>query len=166
MATVDVAGQAHEGTTGVWTPVRREQAREGRHKVGATIVLDGVSESFDLRGGLEHLEAMNADSGVPLTELRVDGGMTANETLMQFQADQVNVPVVRPVVAETTALGAAYAAGIAVGFWEGENDVTDNWAEDKRWEPKMDKNERERLFRNWKKAVTKTFDWVDDDVKE
>ena len=92
--------------------------------------------------------------------------MTANETLMQFQADQVNVPVVRPVVAETTALGAAYAAGIAVGFWEGENDVTDNWAEDKRWEPKMDESERERLFRNWKKAVTKTFDWVDDDVKE
>jgi len=121
------------------------------------------STAFQTR---EVLEAMNADSGVPLTELRVDGGMTANETLMQFQADQVNVPVVRPVVAETTALGAAYAAGIAVGFWEGENDVTDNWAEDKRWEPKMDKNERERLFRNWKKAVTKTFDWVDDDVKE
>ena len=121
------------------------------------------STAFQTR---EVLEAMNADSGVPLTELRVDGGMTANETLMQFQADQVNVPVVRPVVAETTALGAAYAAGIAVGFWEGENDVTDNWTEDKRWEPKMDKNERERLFRNWKKAVTKTFDWVDDDVKE
>ena len=114
----------------------------------------------------EVLEAMNADSGVPLTELRVDGGMTANETLMQFQADQVNVPVVRPVVAETTALGAAYAAGIAVGFWEGEKDVTANWAEDKRWEPKMDQDERERLFRNWKKAVTKTFDWMDDDVKE
>jgi glycerol kinase len=121
------------------------------------------STAFQTR---EVLEAMNADSGVPLTELRVDGGMTANETLMQFQADQVNVPVVRPVVAETTALGAAYAAGIAVGFWEGENDVTDNWAEDKRWEPKMDGSERERLFRNWKKAVTKTFDWVDDDVKE
>jgi len=114
----------------------------------------------------EVLEAMNADSGHALTELKVDGGMTRDELLMQFQADQVNVPVVRPVVAETTALGAAYAAGIAVGFWEGENDVTDNWAEDKRWEPKMDKNERERLFRNWKKAVTKTFDWVDDDVKE
>jgi len=121
------------------------------------------STAFQTR---EVLEAMNADSGVPLTELRVDGGMTANETLMQFQADQVNVPVVRPVVAETTALGAAYAAGIAVGFWEGEHDVTDNWAEDKRWEPKMDQDERERLFRNWKKAVTKTFDWMDDDVKE
>ena len=121
------------------------------------------STAFQTR---EVLEAMNADSGVPLTELRVDGGMTANEALMQFQADQVNVPVVRPVVAETTALGAAYAAGIAVGFWQGENDVIDNWAEDKRWEPKMDEDERERLFRNWKKAVTKTFDWVDDDVRE
>ncbi|HMR23530.1 MAG TPA: FGGY-family carbohydrate kinase, partial [Micropruina sp.] len=92
--------------------------------------------------------------------------MTANDTLMQFQADQVGVPVVRPVVAETTALGAAYAAGIAVGYWNGEQDVIDNWAEDKRWEPQMDSAERERLYRQWKKAVTRTFDWVDDDVKE
>ena len=114
----------------------------------------------------EVLDAMNADSGVPLTELKVDGGMTANETLMQFQADQVGVPVIRPVVAETTALGAAYAAGIAVGFWSGEEDVVKNWAEDKHWEPKMDDAERDRLYRNWKKAVTKTFDWVDADVKE
>ena len=114
----------------------------------------------------EVLDAMNADSGVPLTELKVDGGMTANETLMQFQADQVGVPVIRPVVADTTALGAAYAAGIAVGFWNGEEDVVKNWAEDKRWEPKMDDAERDRLYRNWKKAVTKTFDWVDADVKE
>ena len=114
----------------------------------------------------EVLDAMNADSGVPLTELKVDGGMTANETLMQFQADQVGVPVIRPVVAETTALGAAYAAGIAVGFWSGEEDVVKNWAEDKRWEPKMDDAERDRLYRDWKKAVTKTFDWVDADVKE
>ncbi|MEA5655373.1 glycerol kinase GlpK [Cutibacterium granulosum] len=114
----------------------------------------------------EVLDAMNADSGVPLTELKVDGGMTANETLMQFQADQVGVPVIRPVVAETTALGAAYAAGIAVGFWSGEEDVVKNWAEDKHWEPKMDDAERDRLYRNWKKAVTKTFDWVDTDVKE
>ena len=114
----------------------------------------------------EVLDAMEADSGVKLAELKVDGGMTANETLMQFQADQVGVPVVRPVVAETTALGAAYAAGIAVGFWNGEQDVIDNWAEDKRWEPSMDEGERERLYRQWKKAVTRTFDWVDDDVKE
>ncbi|MFZ1411706.1 MAG: glycerol kinase GlpK [Micropruina sp.] len=114
----------------------------------------------------EVLDAMEADSGVTLAELKVDGGMTSNETLMQFQADQVGVPVVRPVVAETTALGAAYAAGIAVGYWNGEQDVIDNWAEDKRWVPSMEADERERLYRNWKKAVTKTFDWVDADVAE
>jgi glycerol kinase len=112
----------------------------------------------------EVLDAMEADSGVKLAELKVDGGMTMNETLMQFQADQVGVPVIRPVVAETTALGAAYAAGIAVGYWNGEQDVIDNWAEAKRWEPKMDEGERERLYRQWKKAVTRTFDWVDDDI--
>ena len=112
----------------------------------------------------EVLDAMEADSGVQLAELKVDGGMTMNDTLMQFQADQLGVDVVRPVVAETTALGAAYAAGIAVGFWDGEQDVIDNWAEAKRWTPSMDEDERERLYRNWKKAVTRTFDWVDDDV--
>ncbi len=114
----------------------------------------------------EVLEAMEADSGVKLAELKVDGGMTMNETLMQFQADQLGVDVVRPVVAETTALGAAYAAGIAVGYWDGEQDVIDNWAEAKRWSPNVDETERDRLFRNWKKAVTRTFDWVDEDVKE
>ena len=110
-------------------------------------------------------EAMEADSGVRLAELRVDGGMTANEMLMQFQADQLGVDVVRPVVAETTALGAAYAAGIAVGFWAGEGDVVANWAEGKRWESGAGEDERERLFRNWKKAVTRTFDWVDEDTR-
>jgi len=113
----------------------------------------------------EVVDAMNADSGVDLKELRVDGGMVANEALMQFQADILGVDVVRPKVAETTALGAAYAAGIAVGFWKGEQDVVDNWAEDKRWTPQMDEAERERLYRNWKKAVTKTFEWVDEDVE-
>lgn len=113
----------------------------------------------------EVLEAMEADSGVQLAELKVDGGMTANETLMQFQANQVGVPVVRPVVAETTALGAAYAAGIAVGYWDGQQDVIDNWAEDKRWEPVAGEDERASQYRNWKKAVTRTFDWVDEDVK-
>jgi glycerol kinase len=107
---------------------------------------------------------MEADSGAKLAGLKVDGGMTANNTLMQFQADQVGVPVILPVVAETTALGAAYAAGIAVGFWNGEQDVIDNWAEDKRWVPAQDPAESARLYRNWKKAVTKTFDWVDADV--
>jgi glycerol kinase len=114
----------------------------------------------------EVLDAMNADSGVPLTELKVDGGMTANNLLMQFQADVLGVPVVRPVVAETTALGAAYAAGIATGFWNGEQDVIDNWAEDKRWSPAADPNEVARIYRNWKKAVTKTFNWVDADTQE
>ncbi len=114
----------------------------------------------------EVLDAMEADSGVKLAELKVDGGMTMNETLMQFQADQLGVDVVRPVVAETTALGAAYAAGIAVGYWAGEQDVIDNWAEAKRWSPQADEAERGRLYRNWKKAVTRTFDWVDDDVVE
>jgi len=113
----------------------------------------------------EVLDAMNADSGVDLTELKVDGGMVGNETLMQFQADILGVPVIRPKVAETTALGAAYAAGIAIGFWSGEQDVIDNWAEDKRWEPSMDEGERDRQYRLWKKAVTKTLDWVDDDVR-
>ncbi len=112
----------------------------------------------------EVLDAMNADSGVDLTELRVDGGMVANELLMQFQADILNVDVIRPEVAETTALGAAYAAGIAVGFWDGEQDVTANWREGKRWSPAMESDERERQYRLWKKAVTKTLDWVDDDV--
>ncbi|MCS4484757.1 glycerol kinase GlpK [Gleimia sp. 6138-11-ORH1] len=113
----------------------------------------------------EVLDAMNADSGVALTELRVDGGMIANELLMQFQADILGVDVVAPEVAETTALGAAYAAGIAVGFWQGEQDVIDNWAEGKRWSPSMDAAERDRTYRLWKKAVTRTFDWVDDDVR-
>lgn len=112
----------------------------------------------------EVIDAMNADSGVDLTELRVDGGMTANEFLMQFQADLLRVPVIRPKVVETTALGAAYAAGIAVGFWKGEDDVVANWQEDKRWTPEMDNKEVERQYRLWKKAVTRTFGWVDEDT--
>ncbi|WP_022905305.1 glycerol kinase GlpK, partial [Curtobacterium sp. B18] len=113
----------------------------------------------------EVLDAVNADSGVDLTELKVDGGMTANDALMQFQADILNVPVVRPVVAETTALGAAYAAGLAVGFWANLDELRANWQEDKRWVPQLDEAERERTLRLWKKAVTKTFDWVDEDVQ-
>ncbi|MFC3891789.1 glycerol kinase GlpK [Lentzea rhizosphaerae] len=110
----------------------------------------------------EVLDAMNADSGVDLTALKVDGGMVVNELLMQFQADILGVPVIRPVVAETTALGAAYAAGLAVGFWKSEDDIRENWAEDKRWEPQMDSARRDSEYANWKKAVTKTFDWVQD----
>ncbi|AYY11978.1 glycerol kinase [Actinobacteria bacterium YIM 96077] len=112
----------------------------------------------------EVIDAMDADSGVPLKSLKVDGGMVGNELLMQFQADILGVPVIRPVVAETTALGAAYAAGLAVGFWESEDEIRNNWAQDKQWDPAMDEAERERQYRLWKKAVTKTFDWVDADT--
>ncbi|MEJ2871136.1 glycerol kinase GlpK [Actinomycetospora sp. OC33-EN08] len=108
----------------------------------------------------EVIDAMNADSGVPLTTLKVDGGMVGNEVLMQFQADLLGVEVVRPVVSETTALGAAYAAGLAVGFWSSEQDIRDNWAQDKVWEPSMDPTERDRTYEQWKKAVTRTFDWA------
>ncbi|MGI6877681.1 glycerol kinase GlpK [Microbacterium sp. gxy059] len=110
------------------------------------------------------LDAVNADAGVDLAELKVDGGMVANDTLMQFQADVLGVPVVRPVVAETTALGAAYAAGLAVGFWAGLDDLSANWQEDRRWEPQMDAAERERLLRQWRKAIEKSMGWVDEDV--
>ncbi|MDX3656941.1 glycerol kinase GlpK [Streptomyces sp. ID05-26A] len=110
----------------------------------------------------EVLDAMNADSGVDLTALKVDGGMVVNELLMQFQADILGVPVIRPVVAETTALGAAYAAGLAVGFWKTEDEIRENWAQDKQWEPQMDESRRTSEYANWKKAVSKTFDWVED----
>jgi glycerol kinase len=109
----------------------------------------------------EVMDAMESDSGVTLNELKVDGGMVANDLLMQFQADILGVPVIRPVVAETTALGASYAAGLAVGFWSSTQEVRDNWAEDKRWEPKMDAATRDELYAYWKKAVTRTFDWFD-----
>jgi glycerol kinase len=109
----------------------------------------------------EVLDAMNKDSGVNLTALKVDGGMVYNELLMQFQADILNVPVVRPVVAETTSLGAAYAAGLAVGFWNNLEDLRSNWQVDKSWQPKMDAEHRDREYQGWKKAVTRTFDWVE-----
>jgi glycerol kinase len=109
----------------------------------------------------EVVEAMNADSGVELTSLKVDGGMVYNELLMQFQADVLDVPVIRPTVAETTSLGAAYAAGLAVGFWSEVEDLRANWGKDKEWQPQMDPEEREKEYRFWKKAVTKTFDWVE-----
>jgi glycerol kinase len=108
----------------------------------------------------EVLDAMEKDSGVKLTALKVDGGMVFNELLMQFQADLLNVPVVRPKVAETTALGAAYAAGLAVGFWKDVSELRANWGRDKEWKPAMDAARREQLYAGWKKAVTRTFDWV------
>jgi glycerol kinase len=85
--------------------------------------------------------------------------MVHNDLLMQFQADLLGVPVIRPEVAETTALGAAYAAGLATGFWNSQEDLRENWAEDKRWEPNMDAEKRDEYYKYWKKAVTRTFDW-------
>jgi glycerol kinase len=154
--------------SGLFAPYWRDEARGAI--VGLTRyatkghIARAVEEStaFQTR---EVVEAMNADSGIPLAELKVDGGMTNDELLMQFQADILGVDVVRPVVVETTALGAAYAAGIAVGYWSGTDDVIANWQEGKRWSPALDKTEVERTYRLWKKAVTRTFDWVDDDVK-
>jgi glycerol kinase len=109
----------------------------------------------------EVVDAMNSDSGVDLTSLKVDGGMVGNELLMQFQADVLGVPVVRPTVPETTSLGAAYAAGLAVGFWAEVEDLRANWGKDKEWEPSMDAAKRDHEYALWKKAVTRTFDWVE-----
>ena len=106
----------------------------------------------------EVIEAMQADSGVALTTLKVDGGMVVNELLMQFQSDILGVPVVRPVVNETTALGAAYAAGLAVGYWDSPDDIRGNWAEGRRWSPAMAQDERARLYDGWNRAVTHSFD--------
>ena len=109
----------------------------------------------------EVLDAMNKDSGVDLTALKVDGGMVYNDLLMQFQADVLDVPVVRPMVAETTALGAAYAAGYAVGFWKSTDEMVENWGIDKVWDPTEGSNASTELYAQWKKAVTRTFDWVE-----
>ncbi|MDT4975651.1 MAG: glycerol kinase [Pseudonocardiales bacterium] len=150
--------------SGLFAPYWRQDAR------GALVGLTRfVNRGHIARAALEStafqtrevVDAMNADSGVALTELKVDGGMVGNELLMQFQADILDVPVVRPVIAETTALGAAYAAGLAVGFWSSTDEIRANWTVDKRWEPAMDPARRECLYADWKKAVTKTFDWVE-----
>lgn len=109
----------------------------------------------------EILDAVMADSGVHLEELRVDGGMVGNEFLMQFQSDILGVPVVRPVITETTALGAAFAAGLAVGVWHSTKELSALWQEDKRWMPSITADIREKLLAKWKKAVTRSFDWVE-----
>ncbi len=109
----------------------------------------------------EVLDAMNKDSGVKLKALKVDGGMVYNNSLMQFQSDVLGVPVVRPTVAETTSLGAAYAAGLAVGYWSKVEDLRANWGKDKEWKPAMKAAAREKLYAGWKKAVSKSFAWVD-----
>jgi glycerol kinase len=109
----------------------------------------------------EVLDAMNKDSCVTLTALKVDGGMVFNDLLMKFQADILGVPVIRPTVAETTSLGAAYAAGLAVGYWSSTKDLCENWAKEREWQPEMIESQRSKRYSEWKKAVTRTFDWVD-----
>jgi len=108
----------------------------------------------------EVLEAMERDSGIAIRDLRVDGGMVVNELLMQFQADILGVPVLRPKISETTALGAAYAAGLAVGYWSSTDEIRGNWAVDKSWTAAMDGAKRKKLFTSWQKAVTRSFDWI------
>jgi glycerol kinase len=151
--------------SGLFAPYWRSDAR------GAIVGLSRFNTGAHLaRATLEAIcyqsrdvaEAMVADSGVELTTLKVDGGVTANELCMQLQADILGVPVSRPVVAETTALGAAYAAGLAVGFWEDTDELRANWAEDKRWEPTWDEEQRRDGYAGWRKAVERTLDWVDD----
>ena len=113
----------------------------------------------------EVLDAMEQDSGRTLNSLKVDGGMVNNDLLMQFQADILKVPVIRPRVAETTALGAAYAAGLAVGFWNNFDELRANWGMDRTWEPQMESQKREQLYREWKKAVSRTLNWIEPGVQ-
>ncbi|HZZ96080.1 MAG TPA: glycerol kinase GlpK [Jatrophihabitantaceae bacterium] len=163
--TVDDNGGAYfvPAFSGLFAPYWRPDARGAI--VGLTRFVDRghlaraalEATAFQTR---EVVEAMNADSGVALTSLKVDGGMVENELLMQFQADVLDVAVVRPVVAQTTALGAAYAAGLAVGFWSSTDELRANWAADKEWQPSMSAEQREELYADWKKAVTRTFDWA------
>jgi glycerol kinase len=150
--------------SGLFAPYWRDDAR------GVIVGLTAYANSGHIaRAALEAtawqsrevLDEANAVAGVPLGELKVDGGMTANELLMQFQADVLGVPVVRPAVSETTALGAAFAAGLASGFWSGQEELRERWAQDRRWEPQMDECRREREYAQWKKAVTRSFDWVE-----
>jgi len=150
--------------SGLFAPYWRSDAR------GAIIGLTRYANSGHIaRAALEStayqtrevLEAMEMDSGVKLKALKVDGGMVHNELLMQFQSDLLQVPVIRPKVAETTALGAAYAAGLAVGYWASINDLKQNWIKDREWRPEINKSEMDKLYLRWKKAVEKTFNWVD-----
>ena len=164
--TVDDSGGAYfvPAFSGLFAPYWRPDAR------GAIVGLTRyVNRGHLARAVLEAtafqtrevVDAMHADSGVGLTSLKVDGGMVGNELLMQFQADILDVPVVRPVIAETTALGAAYAAGLAVEFWSSTDEIRTNWTADRTWEPAMDATDRAARYSDWKKAVTRTFDWAD-----
>ncbi len=166
--TVDDNGGAYvvPAFSGLFAPHWRADARGAivgltryvnRGHIARAALEAAAFQSYDV------IEAMNADSGVALTELKVDGGMVANDLLMQFQADLLGVDVIRPVVAETTALGAAYAAGLAVGFWSGTDELAANWAEDTRWHPQMEPARRAELLRRWSQAVERTLDWADPD---
>ncbi|MBX3093153.1 MAG: glycerol kinase GlpK [Cryobacterium sp.] len=165
-ASVDDNGGAHlvPAFSGLLAPRWRPDARGvlvglTRYVTKAHIARAALeATAFQTR---EVIDAAVADTGVPLTELRVDGGMVVNELLMQFQADVLGIPVVRPVVIETTALGAAYAAGLATGFWSHLDELRANWREDHRWEPAMGADERAERFRMWNKAVERTLGWID-----
>jgi glycerol kinase len=150
--------------SGLFAPYWRSDAR------GAIVGMTGyINKGHIARAALEAsayqtrevLEAMEADSGVSLTALKVDGGMVFNNLLMQFQADILDVSVIRPKVAETTALGAAFAAGLAVGIWKDLDELRTQWAKDREWQSQMDTDSRQELYAGWKKAVTRTFDWVE-----
>ncbi|WP_336085182.1 glycerol kinase GlpK [Nocardia sp. SSK8] len=168
----DLAGQVSDSGgvyfvpafSGLFAPYWRPDAR------GAVVGLSRYSNNAHLaRATLESIayqtrdvvEAMQRDAGVRLETLRVDGGVTVNQLAMQIQADLLGVPVSRPVVAETTALGAAYAAGLAVGFWASTDDLLDNWAEDVRWYPTWSDEQREQGYGRWLKAVSRTLDWAE-----
>ena len=149
--------------TGLGAPYWDQYAR------GAIVGLTrGVNKNHIIRATLESiayqvsdvLEAMNADSGIALTSLKVDGGASANNVLMQLQADILQCAVNRPVCVETTALGAAYLAGLAVGYWSGKADVLRNWAVDRAFTPAISPSERDEKLRGWKRAVSRSFDWA------
>jgi glycerol kinase len=150
--------------SGLYAPYWKESARgvivgltryaNKRHLARA--VLEAVA--FQTR---EVVEAMEQDSGIRLEVLRADGGMVNNNLLMQFQADILDREVVLPAIKETTSLGAAYAAGLAVGFFSSVETLRDHWSAEKMWKPEMDNTRREQMYRQWKKAVTKSFDWVE-----
>ena len=169
-ATVENNGGAYfvPAFSGLFAPFWRPDARGAL--VGMTRY---VNRGHIARAALEStafqtrdiVEAVAADTGATLDELRVDGGMTRNDLLMQFQADILGIPVVRPRVVETTALGAAYAAGLATGVWSDTDRLREQWHEDVRFEPAMGEDERERRYRLWRKAVTKSYDWVDEDAR-
>ena len=164
--TVEDSGGAYfvPAFSGLFAPYWRSDARGAlvgltryinKGHIARAVLEANAYQAYDI------VEAMNKDSGVELNKLKVDGGMVANELLMQFQSNILNVPVIRPSVTETTALGAAYAAGLAVGYWSDFEDLRKNWSVDKTWEPGMDREQRLNGIKGWKKAVTKTFDWVD-----